>query len=472
MVFSSIPFLFVFFPIAMILYYAMPSIKAKNLVLMVVSLIFYAWGEPIYIVLMVFSSVVDYCNGRMIEKFDGRPNLQKIFLILSVIVNLSLLGFFKYGNFIIENVNALFGSQVIKPLGLTLPIGISFYTFQTMSYSIDVYFKNVKAERNFFNFMTYVCMFPQLIAGPIVRYETVAEELENRVINFEVFSEGLLRFMRGLFKKVLIANSIGQLWNTISGTAFVELNAATAWLGIIAYAFQIFFDFAGYSDMAIGMGKMFGFNYLENFNYPYTAKSITDFWRRWHMSLSTWFRDYVYIPLGGNRGGKAKHIRNIMIVWGLTGLWHGSAWNFLLWGLYFGLILLAEKFLLGKFLAKLPSFFQHLYAIILILIGWLIFAFDDVGRLWEYAKVMFFANGAFGKDTLYYLANYGILLLVSVFFSMPIAKALSEKVQLMENGVAKKTLNVVLFVLYVALFVISVMYLVDDAFNPFLYFRF
>ena len=220
------------------------------------------------------------------------------------------------------------------------------------------------------------------------------------------------------------------------------------------------------------MGKMFGFNYLENFNYPYTAKSITDFWRRWHMSLSTWFRDYVYIPLGGNRGGKAKHIRNIMIVWGLTGLWHGSAWNFLLWGLYFGLILLAEKFLLGKFLAKLPSFFQHLYAIILILIGWLIFAFDDVGRLWEYAKVMFFANGAFGKDTLYYLANYGILLLVSVFFSMPIAKALSEKVQLMENGVAKKTLNVVLFVLYVALFVISVMYLVDDAFNPFLYFRF
>ena len=423
MIFSSIPFLFFFFPFFLLIYYLVPF-KYKNIILLIFSLIFYAWGEPIYILLMIFSSIVDYMNGIMIEKYWNDSKRKKIFMTLSVVINLSLLGFFKYADFLISSINNFFNVS-IPLLKLGLPIGISFFTFQTMSYSIDVYRGEVKAEKNFFTFMTYVSMFPQLIAGPIVRYETVSKELYEREINFKHFSNGLLRFMRGLFKKVLIANNVGYLWSVMSTTS--NLSVMGAWLGIVAFTFQIYFDFSGYSDMAIGMGKMLGFNYLENFNYPYIAKSITDFWRRWHISLSSWFRDYVYIPLGGSRVKRIINIRNILIVWMLTGLWHGASWNFVLWGAYYGILLILEKFVLKKYIDKLPNFFKHLYTIILVLIGWLIFAFEDMNMLVSYAKTMLGLNGKFINSTfVYYFTNYFIILVIATIFSMPIIKKIEN----------------------------------------------
>jgi len=466
MIFSSIPFLFFFFPVFLLLYYIVPF-KYKNLILLVFSLIFYAWGEPIYISLMIFSSVVDYVNGLMIEKYNDNKHKKRIFLIASVIINLSLLGFFKYADFLINSINNIFNIS-IPLLKLGLPIGISFFTFQTMSYSIDVYRGEVKAEKNFLTFMTYVSMFPQLIAGPIVRYETVSQELHEREINFKHFSNGLLRFMRGLFKKVIIANNVGYLWSVLSTSP--NLSVLGAWLGIIAFTFQIYFDFSGYSDMAIGMGKMLGFNYLENFNYPYIAKSITDFWRRWHISLSTWFRDYVYIPLGGSRVKKIINIRNIFVVWMLTGLWHGASWNFVLWGIYYGILLILEKFILKKYIDKLPNALKHLYTIILVLIGWLIFAFEDMSMLANYAKTMFGLNGSFINSTfIYYFTNYFIILVIATIFSMPVYEKL-------ENLLNKKKYQWIKFtivlLIYIILLIITTSYLVSDTYNPFLYFRF
>ena len=347
MVFSRIPFLFFFLPIVLICYYLVPF-KLKNYVLLVFSLIFYAWGEPVYIILMIFSCLLNYFYALYHDKVKNK----KLLFILCIVANLLILGFFKYADFLIDIINSIFRLN-INPLKLALPIGISFFTFQTMSYSIDVYRSSVVPERNFFYFTTYVSMFPQLIAGPIVRYETISKELYKRDINFNNFSDGLLRFMQGLFKKVLIANNIGYLWTTLS--SMESLSIASAWLGIIAYTFQIYFDFSAYSDMAIGMGKMLGFNYLDNFNYPYISKSVTEFWRRWHISLSSWFKDYVYIPLGGSKCSRIKHIRNILIVWCLTGIWHGASYNFMLWGLYYGIILIIEKFFLKGFLSKLPN---------------------------------------------------------------------------------------------------------------------
>ena len=468
MVFSSIPFLFFFFPIVMLLYYVVPF-KGKNLLLLIASLIFYAWGEPVYIVLMIFSSIVDYCNGRMIEKFENNAKMKKFFMILSVCINLSLLGFFKYGDFFVENVNALLGTS-IDPLNLPLPIGISFYTFQTMSYSIDVYRKDVKAERNFLNFMCYVSMFPQLIAGPIVRYQTVAEELSKREINLDGFIAGLKIFTIGLGKKVLIANSIGMLWAELSTTAV--MSASLAWLGIVAFAFQIFFDFSGYSSMAIGLGRMFGFSYPENFNYPYTARSITDFWRRWHMSLSTWFKDYVYIPMGGSRCSKSKNIRNLLVVWMITGFWHGSSWNFILWGLYFGIILIIEKTFMLKLLEKAPRIVSHIYAIFLILIGWAIFAFEDITMLGQFFGSLFGANGFFSTEFMFYLKNYAVVFLVAGLFSLPIAKSFKNKIIKSENKKLILVSQLAEMILLLLVFFLSTMYLVDASFNPFLYFRF
>ena len=466
MIFSSIPFLFFFFPIFLLLYYLVPF-KYKNLILLIFSLIFYAWGEPIYILLMIFSSVVDYFNGLMIEKYQNDKRKKKIFLIASIIINLSLLGFFKYADFLINSINNVFNIS-IPLLKLGLPIGISFFTFQTMSYSIDVYRGEVKAEHNFLTFMTYVSMFPQLIAGPIVRYETVSQELHKREINYKHFSNGLLRFLQGLFKKVIIANNVGYLWSVISTSA--NLSILGAWLGIIAFTFQIYFDFSGYSDMAIGMGKMLGFNYLENFNYPYIAKSITDFWRRWHISLSTWFRDYVYIPLGGSRVKKIINIRNIFIVWMLTGLWHGASWNFVLWGLYYGILLILEKFVLKKYIDKLPNALKHLYTIILVLIGWLIFAFEDMSMLTNYAKTMFGLNGNFINSTfIYYFTNYFIILVIATIFSMPVYKKIEE---ILKNKKHHWIKFIIVLVIYVILLFITIAYLVSDTYNPFLYFRF
>lgn len=463
MVFSSISFIFFFLVLVLLLYFLVPF-KAKNIVLLIFSLIFYAWGEPIYITLMIFSSIVDFTVGRFIEKYFHDKNKKKLFLILSIVINLSLLGFFKYSDFLIETINSIFNIS-IPLLKLGLPIGISFYTFQTMSYSIDVYRGEVKAEHNFLAFMTYVSMFPQLIAGPIVRYETVSQELHERTINLEKVSSGFMRFLRGLFKKVLIANSIGFLFTTIS--TLDNMSIMTAWLGILAYTFQIYFDFSGYNDMAIGMGKMFGFTYLENFNYPYIAKSITDFWRRWHISLSSFFKDYLYIPLGGSRVSKIINIRNIFIVWLLTGLWHGAAFNFILWGIYYGVILILEKFILKKYIEKLPDFFKHFYTLILVIIGWVIFAFDDITMLGNYFNNMFniFSYPLFDSMFFYYLKNYFVILVIATLFSTPIYNLIVKKVNMRYQ-------YIIGFIIYLVLFLITIASLVSDTYNPFLYFRF
>ena len=464
MVFSSIPFIFFFLPIFLIIYYIVPY-KFKNFILLIFSLIFYAWGEPVYIVLMFFSSLVDYINGLLLNKIKNKRK-RTIILIESIIVNLSLLGFFKYSDFLITNINSLFNLD-IPLLLLPLPIGISFFTFQTMSYTIDVFRGNVKYEKNFLNFMTYVSMFPQLIAGPIVRYDTISEELHHRDISFNNYVNGFIRFLEGLFKKVLIANTLGSLFLEVS-TNYLSYSSLTLILGIIAFAFQIYFDFSGYSDMAIGIGKMLGFNYLENFNYPYISKSITEFWRRWHISLSSFFKDYVYIPLGGSRCSVIKNIRNILIVWFLTGLWHGASWNFIFWGLYFGLVLLIEKFVLKKYLEKLPNFFKHLYSIILILIGWLIFAFDDVNILIDFTKNIF-TNPFIQNDFYFFIRNYGLTLIIATILSIPVSKIIKEKIT---NSKWKGVYCTIFFISYLILFIITISYLVSDTYNPFLYFRF
>ncbi|MEG2322226.1 MAG: MBOAT family O-acyltransferase [Bacilli bacterium] len=461
MIFSSIPFIFFFLPICLIIYFLVPF-KIKNYVLLVFSLIFYAWGEPIYILLMIFSSVVDYTVGRLIEK---KPGNKKLYLFISIIINLGLLGFFKYSDFLINNINNLFNSNIAL-LKLGLPIGISFFTFQTMSYSIDVYRGHVKAEKNFFTFMTYVCMFPQLIAGPIVRYETVSDELHKREITWAKFQSGMLRFLQGLFKKVLIANNVGYLFSTITALPFGEISVLSAWLAIIAFTLQIYFDFSGYSDMAIGMGKMLGFTYPENFDHPFVAKSISEFWNRWHMSLATWFKDYLYFPLGGSRCKKTKIIRNLVIVWGLTGLWHGSNWNFIIWGLFFGFILILEKFVFK--MDKWPNVIRHIYTLILIIISFWIFAFEDFNLLSNFGKIMFFMsnNNFIDKAFLFYLTNYLIIIIVACLFSTPLYDKFKERIKVGKIG------SIVVSLIYFALFIVTIAFLVSDTYNPFLYFRF
>ena len=463
MIFSSIPFLFFFFPLFILLYFTLPF-KYKNYILLLFSLIFYAWGEPIYILLMIFSSIVDFINGKNIEKYKDDNKKKKIYLIISIIINISLLGFFKYADFFIKVINNILYLD-IPLLNLGLPIGISFFTFQTMSYSIDVYRGDVKAEKDFLTFMTYVCMFPQLIAGPIVRYETVSSELHKRDINFKKFADGFTRFLRGLFKKVLIANNIGLLFTLITSSEVNDISIMTGVLAIVSYAFQIYFDFSGYSDMAIGMGNMCGFTFLENFNYPYISKSITEFWRRWHISLSSWFKDYVYIPLGGSRVNILKNIRNILIVWILTGFWHGASWNFIFWGLYYGILLLLEKFVLKKYIDKLPDFVKHIYTIVLVFIGWMIFAFDDSKYLFGFIKALT-SNKFIDSAFLYYFKNYFLILVIATLFSLPVYPKVKEK---MNNTIFTSLLSISI---YVILFIITLSYLVSDTYNPFLYFRF
>ncbi|MWC27897.1 MBOAT family O-acyltransferase [Paenibacillus sp. MMS18-CY102] len=460
MVFSSLLFLFVFLPIVLALYYASPW-RIRNLLLFIASLVFYAWGEPVYIAIMLLSSVADYSFGLLLGRSGQSAKRSKWIVIASVIVNLSLLGYFKYADFLIGNINGLLGTDI--PLTeLPLPIGISFYTFQSMSYIIDVYKGKAKAQRNWIDFGTFVALFPQLVAGPIVQYSTLAEQLKNRTATVSMFAEGVRRFLIGLGKKVLLANNIGLLWDTISASQADTLPVLTAWLGIIAYAFQIYFDFSGYSDMAIGLGLMLGFRFNENFHYPYVSRSITEFWRRWHISLGTWFRDYVYIPLGGNRRGLLIQVRNIMIVWLLTGLWHGASWNFLLWGLYFGVILLGEKWFLLRLLARLPGWASHLYALLLIVLGWVLFAFDDLSRIGEYLGAMLGLNGQpLWDDTALYLAyTNAVLLLVLGIAATPWRRL-------------RRSYHPVLqLAWYAALFLASTAYLVDATYNPFLYFRF
>lgn len=466
MVFSSTIFLCVYLPLVLLGYYICPK-KGRNLFLLIVSLVFYAWGEPKYVFLMIFSILINYVFGRLMDKNRGRQKRMKLLLVLSVVIDIGLLSVFKYTDFIITNVNAIFGAN-FDLLNIALPIGISFYTFQAMSYTIDVYRDDVRVQKNLIDFGMYITMFPQLIAGPIVRYADVQDQLADRSVTTADFSEGVMRFVVGLGKKVLLANQMGAVWSDIYALGG-DVSALMAWTGAIAYTFQIYFDFSGYSDMAIGLGRMFGFKFPENFRYPYQSVSITDFWRRWHITLSTWFKEYLYIPLGGNRRGLARQALNLLIVWSLTGFWHGAGWNFVMWGLYYFVILFIEKLFLLKALDKLPKFFRHVYALLLIIIGWVIFASDDVSVLLPYLGSMFGANGAIGGMDVYTLLTKAVLLIICCIASTELPKKLFLSAAGAMNEKAAFTLK---SVLTIALLALSMILLIGDSYNPFLYFRF
>lgn len=466
MVFSSTIFLCVYLPLVLLGYYICPK-KGRNLFLLIASLVFYAWGEPKYVFLMIFSILVNYIFGRLMDKNRGRQKRMKLLLVLSVVIDIGLLSVFKYTDFIITNVNAIFGSS-FDLLNIALPIGISFYTFQAMSYTIDVYRDDVRVQKNLIDFGMYITMFPQLIAGPIVRYADVQDQLAERSVTTADFSEGIMRFVVGLGKKVLLANQMGAVWSEIYALGG-DVSALMAWTGAIAYTFQIYFDFSGYSDMAIGLGSMFGFKFPENFRYPYQSVSITDFWRRWHITLSTWFKEYLYIPLGGNRCGLARQALNLLIVWSLTGFWHGAGWNFVMWGLYYFVILFIEKLFLLKALDKLPKLFRHVYALLLIVIGWVIFASDDVSVLLPYLGSMFGANGAVGGMDVYTLFTKAVLLIICCVASTELPKRLFLSATGAMNEKAAFTIK---SVMTIALLALSMILLIGDSYNPFLYFRF
>lgn len=457
MVFSSITFLFYFLPIVLALYYLVPN-KFKNLILLISSFIFYFYGEPKYVLLMAFSIISTYICGILVDKYRGTKTA-KLFLILEIIISIGLLIYFKYADFIIKNIN-LWLSQKIDLINVLLPIGISFYTFQMISYVVDIYRGEVKVQKNILKLATYVSLFPQLIAGPIVRYSTIEKQLENREYSINKFSLGVRRFVIGLGKKVLIANVIGTLVNTF----FISEDKSILfyWLYAIGVMLQIYFDFSGYSDMAIGLGKMFGFDFLENFNYPYIATSITDFWRRWHISLSSWFRDYVYIPLGGNRVSKIKWIRNIMVVWILTGLWHGAEWNFIIWGIYFGILLIIEKLFLLKKTEKIPKFLKVIYRLFLVMISFIIFNGNEII---ENIKGLFGIGNisVISKESIYYLKSYFIVILIGIIGATPIMKNIVKKEKI------KKITNILE---PFSILLLSTSYIIDGSFNPFLYFRF
>lgn len=468
MLFSSIVFLFTFLPAVMILYYLLP-VRFRNVILLLASLVFYAWGEPVYLFLMLLSILFNYFSGLDIARNLQDKRAAKRSLVFNLIINLAVLGFFKDEGFVLDTLNGILPVH-ISYHALPLPIGISFYTFQILSYIIDVYRGNVKVQTNLPNFALYVTMFPQLIAGPIVQYADVDEQLASREISRTKFGEGSMYFIRGLAKKVLLANTSGMIFTEVSGLAKDNIAVMTAWLGAFAYMFQIYFDFSGYSDMAIGLGKMFGFEFNMNFNYPYVSKSITEFWRRWHISLSSWFRDYVYIPLGGNRVSKIKHIRNLLIVWFLTGLWHGAAWNFVAWGLYYGVILIIEKYLLSPVLDRLPDVVRHIYSIVLVVIGWVLFFSSSFGQAADYIRVMFGAgaHGFADRESMYLLTSNLILWLILIFGSTPLVHFRYEHMLRSK----KWNTTIINSVVYAALFIVCIAYLVTETYNPFLYFRF
>ncbi len=467
MVFSEIPFLFLFLPLFLILYYILPF-RLKNTLLLLFSLVFYAWGEPSYILLMLFCVAANYGLALLMEKSARH---KKLYLILSIIVNLVPMILFKYSNLIISSANTAFGSS-LPLLPLALPIGISFYTFQTMSYVIDVYRGEVAVQKNYFTLLTYICMFPQLIAGPIVRYETIEQEMYKRQISADGFCDGMIRFLHGIFKKVLLANSVAVAFYEISASNIKEQSMMTLWLGIIAYYFLIYFDFSGYSDMAIGMGKMLGFNFLENFNYPMTAKSVTDFWRRWHMSLTTWFKDYVYIPLGGSRCAPCRKVINILIVWLLTGIWHGASWNFLVWGLYFGVILLLEKMVFAKLLSKTPPFIRFLITAFLVTIGWAIFSLESFPVMFSYIAGMFNFSNFADSTFLYYLMPYLPLFVICGVCATPVYHKILSFVSSSNSKAVKVTAYSLGTVFYIGMFVLSCAMIASDSYSPFLYFKF
>ena len=468
MVFSSAVFLLLCLPAVLLLYYTLPE-RVRNPLLLVASLLFYAWGEPVYILIMLFSTVFDYCNGLMLERLDriGRPERRKWVLVLSLIGNLGMLGFFKYTDFLISSVNALTG-QDFDLLGIALPIGISFYTFQTLSYTIDVYRREISVQHNILSFGMYICMFPQLIAGPIVKYRDIEKQIDRRTLSADRICAGIFRFTLGLGKKVLLANSFGAIWDEISaqsGNASV-----TAFIGAAAYMLQIYFDFSGYSDMAIGIGKMLGFDFLENFDYPYESKSVTEFWRRWHISLGSWFREYLYIPLGGNRKGLPRQMLNLLVVWALTGLWHGAGWNFVIWGLYFFVLLAAEKLFLYNLLRKAPAIIGRLYTLSAVLISWVIFACDDIGAAGSYLLSLFGANGYADAASSYYLGEHFLLLLAGGLLSVSfIRKYASKKIHSLQSAGLRFGIKAVIGA---GLYLLSLLTVIGSSYNPFLYFRF
>ncbi len=472
MVFSSITFLFYFLPALIIVYYIAPY-KYKNLVMIIASFVFYAWGEIRFIPIMLLLSIEDFICAKLMEKHRENERRRRIYMLISVLSNLGVLIYFKYTNFFLQNAYGLFGytSPFVK---IILPIGVSFNSFQSISYAIDVYRGTTSCEKKYYNYLAYTTLFPQIIAGPIVRYVTVENDLDDHLITMDSFTKGMKRFILGLGKKVLIANNVGLLWSQVSshvldGTG-QEPSVLLYWLGIIGYSFQIYYDFSGYSDMAIGLAKIFGLTFDENFNYPYISKSITEFWRRWHITLGSWFRDYVYIPLGGNRCSKLKHLRNLVIVWALTGFWHGASWNFIFWGLYFAILLVIEKYFILKIFNKVPDFFQHVYTILLVMISWVIFYFEDLGNLKKYLRSMFGFNKLpfYNRESLYSLLNYIMIFIIASYFSTPHFKNLVNKLTFTK----KSYMELISTISYVVIFISCVAYLVDSTYNPFLYFRF
>ena len=467
LVFSSLYFLFLYLPIVLFAYYVTP-LRLRNGVLLVLNLIFYAWGEPVYILIMFASIAIDYTHGMLVERCKQRGNERgaRLAVASSVVFNLALLFFFKYWDFIAGSLAAV-GLSFMPKLGLRLPIGISFYTFQTMSYTIDVYRGDAKVQKNIVNFGTFVTLFPQLIAGPIIKYKDLGEQIDQRSHSPEQFASGVQVFVVGLAKKVLLANNLGMLWDTYKALPASQLTTAGAWLGIIAFSLQLYFDFSGYSDMAVGLGRMLGFEFMRNFNYPYISRSVTEFWRRWHISLGTWFREYMYIPLGGNRVSRPRLFFNLLVVWAATGIWHGASWNFLLWGLYFAALLILEKAVLLRVLEKLPRALQHLYAIFLAVVSWAIFAVEDLGHLGVYLKAMFgFAQGGLADGAFrYHLVSYLPVLMIAAVASTPLGVKLWKRLP-------ERPMKLVLPVLLLAGLTLSTAYLVDATYNPFLYFRF
>ena len=467
MVFSTPIFLFYFLALTLLVYYVVPR-KGRNVVLLISSLFFYYWGEREYVAIMFLSTAIDYTHGMLVERCKKKGNHKgaRMAVASSVIFNLALLLFFKYWDFLAGSLQAM-GLTFMPVLGIHLPIGISFYTFQTMSYTIDVYRGDTRAQRNIINFGTFVTLFPQLIAGPIIKYKDLGDQINERTTSTEKFASGVQIFMVGMAKKVLVANNVGMLWEAYKAMSAGELTVLGAWLGVIAFTFQIYFDFSGYSDMAIGLGRMLGFEFLPNFNYPYISKSITEFWRRWHISLSTWFREYLYIPLGGNRCSKPRWMFNLLVVWAATGIWHGASWNYLIWGLYFFVLLMLEKFFLLKVLSKAPALVGHIYTLFFVVVSWAIFAIEDFAQLGSYLKVMFGLGGVPLMDAKlgYYVTSYLPILLVAAVASTPLGAKLYHKLK-------TPAAEVVCTVLVLAGLVVCTAYLVDGTYNPFLYFRF
>lgn len=472
MVFSSSTFLIAFLPVTALLYYIIgvkltKNIKLKNIILLISSLIFYAWGEPIYIVLMIISIVFNFFVGKDIDcsKKAGKTAQAKSSFIFAIIFNLAILGFFKYFGFLINNVNGLLHTHIQAPQ-LALPIGISFYTFQIMSYIIDLYRGETEVQEHIIPFALYISLFPQLIAGPIVKYKDIAYQLEHRKESLNKFSQGLTRFIAGLAKKLILANTLGAVYTSVQASGAKNISAVSAWIGIICYTLQIYFDFSGYSDMAIGLGKIFGFEFNENFNYPYIASSVTDFWRRWHISLSTWFREYVYIPLGGNRKKTPRVILNLLIVWLLTGLWHGAAWNFIIWGLYYGVLLIIEKYLLSGILKKIPAAVKHIVTLLLVIIGWVFFSAPNMSEAVRYLGSMFGAGTSFIDSQAKYLFGSNLIVLaLGIFCATPIYKKIIDRF----NPVRVDKIKIVA---YPALLILCIVFMVSETYNPFLYFRF